>query len=273
MSKNIQIAIAGANGKMGTLLSELIDSKDGFEVSEIIDRKAWASYKVRNTFKDIKANYLFIFVPASAVRGFIKKLWIDHRDNPDAEIRGLKGIVIGSSGLIRDDHERIREYAEKNNIIACVIPNFSIGAIYQKMIAKKLYDNFDSLSIIEKHNIKKNDYPSGTTIDLVNSLEDEEFYKPIGSKKIKGTIEEETIEEETNVPNKKIKSVKSIRSQEYMAEQIVNFENEHENLIIEHIVNDRKAYLAGINLVLDSLGKMSGFYLGLESILKNRFKI
>ncbi len=272
MSKNIQIAIAGANGKMGTLLSELIESKDGFEVSEIIDRKAWASYEERNTFKDIKADYLFIFVPAFAVRGFIKKLWIEHRDNPDTEIRGLKGIVIGSSGLNRDDPEKIREYAEKNNIIACIIPNFSIGAIYQKMIAKKLYDNFDSVSIVEKHNIKKIDYPSGTTIDLVNSLKDKEFYIRY-PKKIAETNEEETIEEETEVSNSKIKSVKSIRSQEYMAEQIVNFENEHENFIIEHIVNDRKAYLDGINLVLDSLSKMSGFYYGLESILKNRFKI
>ena len=271
MSKNIKIAIAGGNGNMGTLLSELIESKNGFEVSGIIDTRG---SKGNKTLKDIKADYLFVFVPASDLRAFMKKLWIVHNDNADSEIRRLKGIVIGSSGLGMGDHESIREYAEKNKIIACVIPNFSIGAIYQKMIAKKLYDNFDSVSIVEKHNKMKRDYPSGTAIDLVNSLKGEDFYRPIESKRSSLINDsEETIEEKTNVPNKKIKSIKSIRSHEYMAEQIVNFENEHENLIIEHVVNDRKAYLAGINLVLDSLGKMSGFYFGLESILKNRFKI
>ena len=270
MPKNIQIAIAGGNGNMGTLLSEFIESKDGFEVSGIYNGKDGSkSSKYHNfqTIKDIKGDYLFVFVPASVIRGFIKRLWIT------LEITELKGIVIGSSGLCMEkDSKMIREYADKNNKIGCVIPNFSIGAMYQKIMSKQLDDNFDSVSIVEKHNIKKIDYPSGTTIDLVNSLKDKEFYRG-EPKKIAETNEEETIEKETEVPNRKIKSVKSIRSQEYMAEQIVNFENEHENLIIEHIVNDRKAYLDGINLVLDSLSKMSGFYYGLESILKNRFKI
>ena len=49
--------------------------------------------------------------------------------------------------------------------------------------------------------------------------------------------------------------------------------NEYEIFNTEHIVHDRKAYLSGINLVLDSLEDLAGYYFGLESILKNRFKI
>ncbi len=49
--------------------------------------------------------------------------------------------------------------------------------------------------------------------------------------------------------------------------------NESEVFITEHIVKDRKAYLSGINLVLDNLPSLDGYYFGLESILKDRFKI
>ncbi len=49
--------------------------------------------------------------------------------------------------------------------------------------------------------------------------------------------------------------------------------NESEIFITEHIVKDRKAYLSGINLVLDNLPSLDGYYFGLESILKDRFKI
>ena len=262
MPKNIQIAIAGGNGNMGTLLSEFIESKDGFEVSGIYNRKDGSkSIKYHNfqTIKDIKADYLFVFVPASVIRGFIKRLWIT------LEITELKGIVIGSSGLCMEkDSKMIREYADKNNKIGCVIPNFSIGAMYQKIMSKQLDDNFDSVSIVEKHNIKKIDKPSGTAIDLANSLEGPNKGKGV-NQKINKNFENKT--EETYVNDIKINS---IRSDEYIAEQIVNFENEHESLFIEHIVNDRKAYLVGINLVLDSLHKMSGYYVGLDSIIESR---
>ena len=67
--------------------------------------------------------------------------------------------------------------------------------------------------------------------------------------------------------------IESIRSDEYLAEQIVNMSNESEIFITEHIVKDRKAYLSGINLVLNNLSILDGYYFGLESILKDRFKI
>ncbi len=49
--------------------------------------------------------------------------------------------------------------------------------------------------------------------------------------------------------------------------------NDFEVFITEHIVKDRKAYISGINLVLDNLSMLHGYYFGLESILKDRFKI
>ena len=67
--------------------------------------------------------------------------------------------------------------------------------------------------------------------------------------------------------------IESLRSDDYLAEQIVNMSNENETFSIEHIVKDRKAYISGINLLLNNLENLNGFYFGLESILKDRFKI
>ena len=118
--------------------------------------------------------------------------------------------------------------------------NFSIGSIFQKLISQKIQYDFEKVYITEKHHSNKIDSPSGTSLDLISSLDKENI------------------------------SIDSIRSDEYMAEQIVSFKNKNEELNIEHIVTDRNAYLTGINLVLESLSSMKGYYFGLEKILKNK---
>ena len=100
-------------------------------------------------------------------------------------------------------------------------------------------DNYN-LDIKTSNHSNKIDSPSGTSLDLISSLDKENI------------------------------SIDSIRSDEYMAEQIVSFKNKYEELNIEHIVTDRNAYLTGINLVLESLSSMKGYYFGLEKILKNK---
>ena len=51
------------------------------------------------------------------------------------------------------------------------------------------------------------------------------------------------------------KIIMSLRDDKYMAEQEVLFSNEFEHLNSEHIVNDRRAYLFGVKLVLDNVDK------------------
>ena len=233
MSKNIQIAIAGGNGKMGTLLSELIESKDGFEISGIYDpRNNSDKYITWKKEADIEGDYLFVFVPANYLGGFVKN-YFQYIDKVN------KGIVIGSSGEFTT---QIKEWwVDGHNKTVCVIPNFSIGAMYQKLVARKVENDFKNINIIEKHHTKKVDKPSGTSIDLVKSLSFQENIQ-----------------------------IKSIRNDDVLAEQIVSFNNEFEKFNTEHIVTDRKAYLTGLNLILERLELLNGYYHGLEKILNKR---
>ena len=68
-------------------------------------------------------------------------------------------------------------------------------------------------------------------------------------------------------------NIYSERGEEFLAEQIVNFESEYETFSIEHIVNDRSAYLYGVSLVFDEIENLSNFTLGLETILAKKISI
>ena len=251
MIDNIKkIAISGGNGKMGNLLSEHIKSKDSFEVSGIYDPIAESKeYKNFKAIKEVEADYLFEFSPSNKINENIEILCKEQVNF---------GIIIGSSGISEESIEKLKGLGER--LLVVVIPNFSIGASYQKLMSVILSDVFVNKNIIEKHHSQKKDAPSGTAIDLANN---------INSKN--NEINEQKSENIINVINN-IK-IESIRSDEFLAEQIVNMSNEYEIFNTEHIVHDRKAYLSGINLVLDSLKDLDGYYFGLESILKNRFKI
>ena len=148
--------------------------------------------------------------------------------------------------------------ADNRTII--VIPNFSVGAAYQKIFSNALSSKFNSVNIVEKHHSKKQDSPSGTAFDLANSLPPE-----LTSHDLEGKY--------SDVNKINNKNIYSLRGDEYLAEQTVNFVNEFESFHLDHNVSDRKAYLYGMKIVLDQYSEMEGFNFGLENILADQITI
>ncbi len=245
-----KIAISGGNGNMGRLLCDLIESNKSYGISGVYDPVSNSDkYHNFENYNEIKTDYLFEFSPADKINDNIKY-------QLDKNIK--YGLIVGSSGLTKKSIDILKKISEYRLVI--IIPNFSIGASYQKMISVILSEEFENKEIIEKHHSNKKDSPSGTAIDLANNIHTENNSL---SEKDTGNI--------LNIINNV--QIESIRSDDYLAEQIVNMSNEYELFKTEHIVKDRKAYLTGINLVLNNLELLDGFYFGLESIIKNRFKI
>ena len=141
-----------------------------------------------------------------------------------------------------------------------VIPNFSVGAAYQKLFSLALSENFESANITEKHHGKKQDAPSGTAIDLANALPSE----------LKSHEKDGDFYQINNVNNK---NIYSLRDDKYLAEQEINFINEYESFNLDHKVNDRKAYLYGVKVVLDLYNDLEGFNLGLENLIAKKINI
>ena len=95
---------------------------------------------------------------------------------------------------------------------------------------------------------------SGTSKDLASSLEN------INSEDIEGEYFETTKENSINIY--------SLRSDNYLAEQEVVFSNTFEEFIVDHKVNDRKAYLTGIEIVLREMENINYYIYGLETLMK-----
>ena len=241
------VLISGGAGSMGQLVSSYINSRDDFTLTAIHDPNyEGQEYKIYKDLTNIKEDVVLEFSPASVVN-----------ENIDSLLNTNADLIIGSSGLSSEMLSKLKTITDRKVI---VIPNFSIGAAYQKLFSLALSDNFNSVNISEKHHSKKQDAPSGTAIDLANSL----------SSKLNSHEQDGDFYQINNVNNK---NIFSLRDDKFLAEQEVDFVNEYESFNLDHKVYDRKAYLYGVKVVLDLYNDLEGFNLGLENIIAKKIKI
>ncbi len=241
------VLISGGAGSMGQLVSSYINSRDDFTQSAIHDPNYQGQeYKIYKDLTSIEEDVVFEFSPASVVN-----------ENIEALLKSDANIIIGSSGVSSEMLSKLKTITDRKVI---VIPNFSIGAAYQKLFAIALSDKFNSVNIFEKHHSKKQDAPSGTAIDLVNSLPSE-----LNSHEKDGDFYQ--------INNVNNKNIFSLRDDKFLAEQEVDFVNEYESFNLDHKVYDRKAYLYGVKVVLDLYNDLEGFNLGLENLIAKKINI
>ena len=241
------VLISGGAGSMGQLVSSYINSRDDFTQSAIHDPNYQGQeYKIYKDLTSIEEDVVFEFSPASVIN-----------ENIMALLKSDANIIIGSSGVSSEMLSKLKTITDRKVI---VIPNFSIGAAYQKLFAIALSDKFNSVNIFEKHHSKKQDAPSGTAIDLVNSLPSE----------LNSHEQDGDFYQINNVNNK---NVFSLRDDKFLAEQEVDFVNEYESFNLDHKVYDRKAYLYGVKVVLDLYNDLEGFNLGLENLIAKKINI
>tara|TARA_B100000902_G_scaffold362986_1_gene381769 strand:+ start:8350 stop:9120 length:771 start_codon:yes stop_codon:yes gene_type:complete len=253
MSNNetVKIAISGGMGKMGLLLSDFIENKDGYDISGIYDPgKESDTYHNYKSIDEINADILVEFSPANSIN-----------ENLSVLANMKINLVVGSSGINESSLEVLQSNIDDDQFI-CIIPNFSIGASFQKIFSGLLNKNFPEVSIEERHHSNKKDSPSGTAVDMAQSLDREER----SSTEIK-----ESSDFDENVVNEI--NIQSLRSDKYIAEQTVTFSTTDESISIDHKVTNRTAYLEGIGYILDIQNELKGFHHGLENIMIERFKV
>ena len=241
------VVLSGGNGKMRNLVTNYLESRDDFKVVGIFDPTyKEGEYSKVNNLENVDSDIVIDFSPASVINDNLEKLY-----------KPSSTLIIGSSGIDKKIEANLRSL-ENRSIF--VIPNFSVGAALQKITSKIIAQSFQKVEIVEKHHSGKQDAPSGTAIDLAISLPDN-----LKSSRIGGDFYSK------NYINDKI--IMSLRDDKYMAEQEVLFSNEFEHLNSEHVVNDRRAYLFGVKLVLDNVDNFKDFVYGLETILDRNISI
>lgn len=149
--------------------------------------------------------------------------------------------VVGTSGLTAEDIEHIAAACAHRGVGGLLVPNFSLGAVLAMLAAERAARHLPCAAIHEVHHPGKRDSPSGTALTTAARMAraGSGSPAPITSERLEGVL----------------------------ARQIVTFSGPGERLLIEHEVDDRRAYLPGVLLAIRQVRSLTKLEQGLETVL------
>lgn len=164
----IKIIMHGCNGKMGQVISEIVENdKDSVIVAgiDIVDNRP-NTYPVYTDINkcDMEADVMIDFSSAVAVDPLME--YCEKRKLP---------IVICSTGLSEEQITNIHKLSSKLAVLKSANMSFGVNTIMKvlKDITKLLAEAGYDIEIVEKHHNQKVDAPSGTALALADVMNEE----------------------------------------------------------------------------------------------------
>ena len=212
----MRIALFGASGKVGAVLARrLRDAGHDVTPVERGDEPALAGHVAASDFTRPDA------VRATAER---------------ARGAGLPPIV-GTTGLGESDLAALDALARERCVPCFVVPNFALGAVLMMRFAAEAARALPRAEIVELHNERKVDAPSGTAKATAAAMG--------------GDV-----------------AIHSVRLPGLVAHQEVLLAGDGELLTIRHDTLSREAFVPGVLHALDRLGDLPpGVTVGLDAVL------
>ena len=212
----MRILLLGAGGKVGEVLAPALEEA-GHEVTRV----------GRGEVADSAGHDAAIdFTLPDAVRGNVER----------ALGAGLPCIV-GTTGLAPEDLDAFDSLAREQGVACFVAPNFALGAVLMMRFAAEAVRYMPSAEIVELHDERKVDAPSGTSKATAEAM---------GG----------------NVP------IHSIRLPGLVAHQEVLLGGPGQLLTIRHDTMSREAFVPGVLLALEKLPSLDpGLTVGLDTLL------
>ncbi len=261
----LKVAVTGASGKMGR---EIIKGLSQFEDIQIM-----GAIDIQNMGKDAGElagiSSLGIKVTDQLAQ-FLEKeqpdLVVDftHKDAARKNIPVIlqKGVAVvaGTTGLTDEDLAEYDHLARQNHTSMFLAPNFSLGAVMMMKFAHEAAAYFSQAEIIEFHNDKKIDSPSGTAIATARKID-----FPYSSSAAENSTAPESGCRGGDFAGVKIHSV---RLKSMVAHQEVLFAGTGELLTIRHDSFSRESFIPGIVMAVRKVKLWKGLKIGLEEILE-----
>jgi 4-hydroxy-tetrahydrodipicolinate reductase len=235
-----RVAVIGATGKMGRLVSALVEQSDDFELV--------AQLGSGNDLADMLGADVAVDVTRPGVSQEVVDYAVDH---------GLR-VLVGTSGW---SQERIAalsrriEGREETGVV--IIPNFSLGSVLATYFATLAAPFYDSIEIIEAHHAGKVDSPSGTavrTAELMSAARATPVSAPHTDQRARG-------QQVDGIP------VHSLRLTGVLARQDVILGGAGETVTIRHDTTSPASYEAGILLALAAARDAVGVTVGLDGLI------
>lgn len=236
------VAVIGATGKMGQLVSQIVEAAPDFDLVAQVDSKGELSEMLQ---ADIAVDVTLPSVSQSVVEY--------------AVAHGIN-VLVGTSGWSSDRIAHLERTIAGNLAVGVIIvPNFSIGSVLATSFSAMASRFFDSIEIIEAHHSSKVDSPSGTavrTAELMGSARGElgPVVAPHVDQRARG-------QQVSSIP------IHSLRMQGVVARQDVIFGGNGEVLTLSHETLSPSAYEAGILLALRAARSARGVIVGLDKLI------
>ncbi len=155
----IRLGLLGATGRMGTLITSLIQSEFKSEIEVV------AFARKGDSLEPLLSTDVVIDVSLPPVMAQLASLAVKRAKN-------LPRFVVGSTGWAPEDYAVIESLSQLTPVL--VASNFSSGVFALSMILKDYAPLFKKLEytpvIIERHHCHKKDAPSGTARTLQKSI-------------------------------------------------------------------------------------------------------
>lgn len=259
----IRVGVTGAAGRMGSEVLRTLVGCDWAAIAFAVDPKA--AGKTLSHVIGIEAPSLLISgTLAEALQCSQADVMVEFSvpahatENTIAALEQGVAVVIGTSGVLAADQERIRAACGKAP--ALLVPNFAIGAVLLMQFAAMAAKWLSNAEVIELHHDGKLDSPSGTalrTAELIAAARPaapaprQEIFKVSGAR---GAMV-------SGVP------VHSIRLPGLVAHQEVIFGGIGETLTLRHDSLARSSFMEGVKLAVQRVRSLSGFNVGLDVLL------
>jgi 4-hydroxy-tetrahydrodipicolinate reductase len=261
----IRVVVNGALGRMGREVTNAVLSDSALKIVGAVELEVPREYlqvpmvsekipfssNLDSLLLNCKPNVLVDFTTAISAMN-AARIAIEHQVN----------MVIGTTGLSEGNLKELTQLCQKNKQIGIIVaPNFSLGAVLLKHLAKIASTFFDYAEIVEMHHEKKIDAPSGTAIDTAKAMLQSRG-KPFTSPK----TEKEVIRN-TRGGDLEGLTIHSMRLPGFMASQEVIFGGLGQTLRLRHDSINRESFMPGVILAIKEVVKRKGLIVGLETLL------
>ncbi|TFE03228.1 4-hydroxy-tetrahydrodipicolinate reductase [Jeotgalibacillus sp. R-1-5s-1] len=263
--EKISVVIAGPRGKMGREAVRLVEQSEHLTLAGVIDRKY--DQQLLSELDGFSSDVKIYTDPAVCFDETIPDVLVDLTTPETGYLHARTALqhgvrpVIGTTGFTKDELDELKELSKEKKLGTIIAPNFAVGAILMMKFSQMAAKYFSDIEIIEMHHDQKLDAPSGTALKTAEMIREQRSSKQQGHPDEKETVPGARGAEIDGM------RVHSVRLPGLVAHQQVMFGGEGQLLTIRHDSHDRKSFMSGVKLCIETVMNLEELVYGVENIL------